>query len=305
MPIGPWSRGIPSSTWIRSAGHAFERLEGEDADQLVKTILDGYSELDWEGIHVWQRDIATPGWNEFEPGKTLLVREIEDRIRSALVERSDPRSQMINGDFPFGTRVLDVVLLEPNRWWIGSHVIDSIEQSWPGGVYPVQPPEDMVSRAYLKLAESLAWSQFHWKAKDRVVEIGSSPGGACQRLLELGFNVTGIDPAEMDPAVMKHPRFVHWRSKSQQLKRRLFSNFDYLVCDANVAPNYTLETVESIVTYPTSRFRGIILTLKLSAAEDQFQLIPQHIARVQSWGFENVKTRQLAFNRQEYCLVAW
>ncbi|HUP81382.1 MAG TPA: SAM-dependent methyltransferase, partial [Pirellula sp.] len=91
--------------------------------------------------------------------------------------------------------------------------------------------------------------------------------------------------------------------KSQQVKRRLFKTFQYLICDANVAPNYTLDTVEAIVTYPTSRFRGLILTIKLSTWEHAKE-IPQHIERVKSWGFDRVEARQLAHNRREYCLVA-
>ena len=71
----------------------------------------------------------------------------------------------------------------------------------------------------------------------------------------------------------------------------------------NVAPNYTLDTVEAIVTYPTSKFRGLILTIKLSTWAHAKE-IPQHIERVKSWGFERVEARQLAHNRREYCLVA-
>ena len=161
----------------------------------------------------------------------------------------------------------------------------------------------MISRAYLKIAEAIPWSRLPFHAGDRVVEIGSSPGGACQRLLDLGAQVVGIDPADMDERIASNPRFEHWRSKSQQVKRRLFKTFRYLICDANVAPNYTLDTVEAIVTYPTSKFRGLILTIKLSTWEHAKE-IPQHIARVKSWGFERVEARQLAHNRREYCLVA-
>lgn len=115
--------------------------------------------------------------------------------------------------------------------------------------------------------------------------------------------MTGIDPAEMDESIANNPRFEHWRSKSLQVKRKLFRPFRFLICDANVAPNYTLDTVESIVTYPTSKFRGLILTIKLSSWEHA-QEIPQHLERVRSWGFDRVEARQLAHNRREYCLVA-
>ncbi len=50
------------------------------------------------------------------------------------------------------------------------------------------------------------WSRLPMHTGDRVVEIGSAPGGASQRLLDLGYEVTGIDAAEMDERVTANPR---------------------------------------------------------------------------------------------------
>lgn len=73
--------------------------------------------------------------------------------------------------------------------------------------------------------------------------------------------------------------------------------------DANVAPKYTLDTVEAIVTQPEVRIEGLLLTLKLTdlalAAE-----LPLFHKRIRSWGYRRVRARQLAFNRQEVCVVA-
>lgn len=161
----------------------------------------------------------------------------------------------------------------------------------------------MVSRAYLKIAEALAWSQLPVRPGDKIVEIGSTPGGSCQRLLDVGLDVTGVDPAEMDPLILEHPRFEHWRSKAAGLKRRLFSRFKWLTADANVAPNYTLEVVEDIVTYPTSRFKGLLLTFKLSSY-DMLEQVEASAERIRSWGFADVRIRQLASNRRECCVAA-
>jgi hypothetical protein len=72
----------------------------------------------------------------------------------------------------------------------------------------------------------------------------------------------------------------------------------------NVAPAYTLTTVEEIVTHPGVKIAGLIMTLKLFdwrlAAE-----IPDYLARVRSWGYEHVSARQLTHNRQEICVAAW
>ncbi len=298
-----WSKALPKSPLIRACGHALGKFDGDNSTVLIDQILAQYQPADWECLHVWQRDVAQPGWNGFEPGRSLLAESIADQIRNALATRNDPRSQHVNTIAPVGTKLLEVILLEPNRWWVAAKPVQSESDGWPGGVYAVAIPENMISRAYLKISEAIPWSQLPFRPGDRVVEIGSAPGGACQRLLDLGAQVVGIDPADMDETIANNPRFEHWRSKSQQVKRRLFKTFRYMICDANVAPNYTLDTVEAITTYPTSRFRGLILTIKLSTWEHAAE-IPQHIERVKSWGFDRVEARQLAHNRREYCLVA-
>ena len=51
--------------------------------------------------------------------------------------------------------------------------------------------------------------------------------------------------------------------------------------------------------------RGLLLTLKLLGADlARPEKIAESIERVRSWGFGDVRTRQLAFNRREYCLAA-
>ena len=70
---------------------------------------------------------------------------------------------------------------------------------WVGGVPRIAPPEEMVSRAYLKMAEALEWSAIPLARGEVCVELGCSPGGAAQALLERGLFVIGIDPAEVDP----------------------------------------------------------------------------------------------------------
>jgi 23S rRNA (cytidine2498-2'-O)-methyltransferase len=201
------------------------------------------------------------------------------------------------------SRLLELIIDRPDRWWVAARAIKSRYDRWPGGIPHLPEEGDPISRAYFKIAEAIAWSGIQIRVGEPIVEIGSSPGGACQWLLQAGAKVTGIDPAEMDPRILAHPHFTHWRKRSLQVKRKWFRAFRIMVCDANVTPNYTLDTVEAIVTYPTSRFRALILTMKLPEWE-LAKAIPEHLDRVRSWGYESVEARQLSTNRREYCLVA-
>jgi 23S rRNA (cytidine2498-2'-O)-methyltransferase len=199
--------------------------------------------------------------------------------------------------------VLDAVLVEPGQWFLGCHRTTSRTASWPGGVPSIELPEHAVSRAYLKMAEALAWSDMPLARGEHVVELGCAPGGASQALLDAGLFVTGLDPAEVDESVLAHPRFNHVRARVAKAPKRLLRGAHWLAADMNVAPKYTLDAVESVVKHKDLSFRGLILTLKLaewSLVDD----LPAFVERVRKWGYKDVRVRQLAFNRQEVCLAA-
>ncbi|MBM3964312.1 MAG: hypothetical protein FJ308_04490 [Planctomycetes bacterium] len=335
-----WSRALIEHPLVRSRGTVLERVEGTESGPMVEQILASYVSMDWEVLHVWQRDTAQPGWNGFEPGESLLAQSVAELIRNALRQSNDAREVRASGvsretpqipasiataeacvathvmsptevlstvplerQAPQGAKILEVIIDEPNRWWIAAKYAQKSYDFCPGGVPDLFFPEEVISRAYYKIAEAFEWGGIQLRPSEKVVEIGASPGGACQWLLDRGTKVTGIDPAEMDERIANHPNFTHWRNRSREVKRKAFQGFRVLVCDANVTPNYTLDTVEAIVMYPTSQFRLLVLTMKLPDWKHA-QKIPEHLERVKSWGFESVEARQLGHNRREYCLLA-
>ena len=167
----------------------------------------------------------------------------------------------------------------------------------------LEMPPEAVSRAWLKMEEALRWAELPIPSGARVAEIGSAPGGASQALLGRGLLVTGIDPAEMHPTVLAHPHFTHIRRRSTQVRRREFRKIRWLTADMNVAPNYTLDAVEGIVTHPEVHIRGLLLTLKLP----QWKLaahIPEYLDRIRGWGYNLVRARQLQHDRREICVAA-
>jgi len=117
------------------------------------------------------------------------------------------------------------------------------------------------------------------------------------------MRVLGIDPAEMHPAVLAHPNFTHLRRRVNQVRRREFRRIRWLMADMNVAPTYTLDAVEAIVTHPEIHIRGMLLTLKLVRWELASQ-VPRFLDRVRSWGYNQVRARQLLYHRQEICVAA-
>ncbi|HJR70883.1 MAG TPA: SAM-dependent methyltransferase [Gammaproteobacteria bacterium] len=298
------------SVFARTWGISLGKVEAADDALLVRATwqrvaerLLGDASTELRHLHVWQRDRALPG----DEGYDAASAELERAIGAALLEqrpRPGPALQpAVNVAAAEGEPVLDCVLVERHEWWLGWHRASSPETRWPGGVPPIALPERLVSRAYLKIVEALEWSDLPIAAGDKCVEIGSSPGGSCLALLERGLVVTGIDPAEMDAAVLAHPSFTHLRARAKDVKRSVFRDCRWLVMDANVAPNYTLDTLDGLLMQAGVRPEGLVLTLKLTDSK-LAEKLPEIAERIRGHGYRRVRMRQLAFNRQEVCAVA-
>jgi len=288
-----------TATFARTSGVSLGKVSGGDPAELARALCAAIDERLPESprhVHIWRRDRALPGDPGFDPNDAAAQRSAVLEVRPGLV---------LNEHAAADDAIVDCVIVEPNEWWLGWHRASGAvpESRWPGGVPNIAAPAGMISRAYLKMTEALLWSELPVEAGDRCVEIGSAPGGSCLALLERGCAVTGLDPAEMDPTVLAHPRFTFVRARAKDAKRSVFDGCRWLVSDANVAPTYTLDTVEPIVTAAGARVEGLLLTLKLTDPRHAARL-PAFEARVRGWGYRRVHTRQLALNRQEVCLAA-
>lgn len=293
------------SVFARAYAFSLGKARGTTPDELAQSVWELAGDRPVERLHVWQRDLVPPGLNDVEPGITPLARMVEQTVRSRApnaFEKCAAGSQQGASIRPTPL-VLDCVVVETGEWWCGYHRVRSIPSAWPGGFMPGELPEEAVSRGYLKLQEALLWSALPVTAGQRCIEIGCAPGGASQALLQRGLRVTGIDPAAMHPAVLGQRDFTHVRERAKDVSRDRFRGADWLVIDINLAPNYTLDTVEAIIRAPSVSLRGILMTLKLGewslAAE-----IPNYLDRIRQWGFADVRARQLHHDRQEICVVA-
>ena len=292
------------SVFARTSGFSLGRVTAGDLAAVAKEAWSLIGDRPITRIHAWERDVAEPGDHGFEPSITPAAIAAYEALRQAcpqpqwLAAGNHLQEPAASADW-----IADCVLVEPNEWWIGFHRARSVASRWPGGIPCFNVPDDVVSRAWLKMEEALRWSQLPAGQGARFAEIGSSPGGASQSLLGRGFEVIGIDPAEMASAVLENPKFRHIRRRVIAVPRRAFRKVRWLTADMNVAPNFTLDAIEGIVTHPEVNIRGMLLTLKLP----QWRLAPEvpgYIARIRGWGFNVVRARQLASNRREICVAA-
>jgi 23S rRNA (cytidine2498-2'-O)-methyltransferase len=299
-------------TFAHAHGVSLGRLTGSQLAKLAEQLWqhEGVRSLassgDFADMHVWEPSFLPGDNSDADIAASPLCREIETALRAAAPETARKLRDAKDGPprpTTRNTRVLDIAVVEPGHWWIGYHRALSWAARWPGGVMPAQMPAHAVSRAYAKMDEAIQWSGLPLAAGDECVEIGCAPGGASQALLDRDLFVTGIDPADVDPALLDHPKFRHLKKRGKDVRRQEFLGVRWLAADMNIAPGATLDEVEPIVTHPGVTIRGMILTLKLSDWSLAEQL-PEVIQRVRGWGFRDVRVRHLVTGGQEVCLVA-
>lgn len=297
---------LPSGIFVRTAASSIGQARSTSCAENITTLIGKLADSKYAGkkfdqLHIWPRDRTAIGRFGFEPEIDSVAQSVAGEVFAALKEdwlRCDAANRIAQPD----ETVLDVVLVDPSHWFFGVHTATTWPTRWPGGVQPMNPSEEPVSRAYYKAAEAIAWSGMDMRPGDLVVEIGSAPGGACGRLLEMGFRVIGIDPAEMDDRIAEHTKFRHVRARAGDLPRKEYRGAKWLLVDSNVKPAKTLTTVGNIVNHQHSTIQGMLLTLKLGDYSAT-QWIDQWIETVQSWNPKSVRVRQLARNKCEVCFA--
>jgi len=278
------------SVFARYVGVSLGKIAADSPVAMVEQLKTFDRIENLNRVHFWTRDKCPVGEKGFEPFPLETDRVMEQRIADAIDLRC--------GKARPGEMILDCTQIDSDLYWIGHHRAADERSRFSGGLFPIDVPTDMVSRAWLKFEEAIRWSGLPIGCGTRCVDIGSSPGGASQALLTRGVQVLGVDPAEMDPKVLKHPGFTHIRGRIGQVKRSLFRKVRYAIADMNVAPNFTLDVLEELVSRRDNDVRGLLFTLKMFQIE-LADSIPEYAERLKNLGFGTIKMKQLQFNRQE------
>ncbi len=283
---------IFQSVFSRAYGISLGKLSWNEAGELSEWAREWAQQFPKKSLrlHLWERDFHSPGEEPLGFIRGCLAEQLRQKFSSFLLDSSVAE---------IGDPVLDLIVLGPDELWVGAHIHSGQHSRWPGGQTPIELPLEAPSRAYLKLEESLLWSGAPLRAGDTAVEIGSAPGGASFGLLKRGLRVVGIDPAQMDPWILKNPLFHHHQQTvNSVLRESLPESVQWVLLDMNVEPRICLFSVERLVSRMKDSLLGVFLTLKLNQwkiAED----IPEILDHVRAMGMSRLKTAQLYHHRQE------
>jgi 23S rRNA (cytidine2498-2'-O)-methyltransferase len=253
-------------------------------------------------LHVWLRDRYSVGEEPPHVDVRAERNQLEASLRQAILADAELKTlfeeepEALPGDL-----VIDVISIDSNHLWLGVHEHHSQHASYAGGNPLLELPQHAPSRAYLKLAEGVLWSKAPLREGQTAVEIGSAPGGACLYLLERGLNVVGIDPADMDPSILKvgSRRFRHLKKGIDAVRREeLPQDVHWLLMDMNVGPHRALGLVERLAERMSDTLLGVFFTLKLNEWRYAHDL-PSALNRIRDLGIVKVRATQLASNKQE------
>lgn len=290
---------VNSLTFVRLAGSQPTALDQTRLLEHLQEYAGQEKTSSFQHLHVWNRILG----DTHDQALLDYCKSGPESITPTIQEWAATRSIALNQRARMNDKVLNLIEVDEGKWWAAQHRVETPNQCWPGGVTRFSVPAEVVSRAYYKAKEAMAWSRFPLKSGDTCVEIGSAPGGAAQALLEKGLVVKGIDPAEMDEKVLANTNFVHIKKRGADVRKKDLTDAKWLFADSNVAPSHTLDTVEGIATNQHVQLHGMILTLKLLQGKLGDE-IDDYRQRIRAMGFKYVKTKQLAFNRNEVCLIA-
>lgn len=203
--------------------------------------------------------------------------------------------------YKVGETVTLVMMIGPDEFWVGSYTLKKSHFQTPGEVSSIEVKE-VPSRAYYKLAEAFEAFDLPFDHQERVLELGSAPGGASLFLLEQDMIVLGVDPADMDKRVSSNIDFKHIRRPFETIVADDFKeDVDWIVSDINLPPTVVLKEVYRMLTFLNPR--GLVLTLKMNQSK-HLEVVASVREQVRKLGFKTVELKYLPSHRQEIALIA-
>jgi 23S rRNA (cytidine2498-2'-O)-methyltransferase len=182
----------------------------------------------------------------------------------------------------------------------GSNGAGNALSDWPGGRVKLAKPKGQVSRAEFKLEELFRTGAVDLPEGGKAMDLGAAPGGWSRILLERGFEVWAVDPAELDRRLHGRAGLHHIRTTAGPFLAETEETFDLVVNDMRMEPGLSASIMNSAARHLAPGGLGI-MSVKLQ---------PEHplptldgAMRVLRKAWTPVFVRQLHHNRNEITVV--
>lgn len=277
--------------FARQYGFVLERCKENELSQKLSKLVSHY-----DIVHVFPRDEYFPG---SEPeGENRNANRFYDEAQDKITKLGLKIS--INVHAKKAERVLDVIWVNEDEWFLAEHIHTEDHSRFPGGRPRLELPIEAPSRAYLKAEEALLQLDIKTTPGERALEIGCTPGGTLYLLLSRKLQVIGIDPHLPDSKLLKlFPKtFQFFKSPIEKFDlKRLPSKIDYLFWDVSLP--FTEVWEKAFLVLETIRPRHAFFTFKMTHL-DQAMNISLLTQAAQKKGLGSFKVKQLSYQRQEF-----
>ncbi len=199
-----------------------------------------------------------------------------------------------------GSAIAVSICFTPKAAVVGVNRVKDSLSSWPGGEIRLSKTPEQVSRAEFKLEELFKAFPFPFDDLGTALDLGAAPGGWTRILAGHGLRTTAVDPADLDPRVLRLRGVVHERTTAGNFLRAGRGRFDLIVNDMKMSPDRSSRLMIDAMKL-LSPFGFAITTLKtgnhhvLSQIDESFTILSEE--------YDIVFARQLRHNRNEVTVV--
>ncbi|GAC1389084.1 MAG: SAM-dependent methyltransferase [Ktedonobacteraceae bacterium] len=205
-------------------------------------------------------------------------------------------------------QVIVSILCTMYQGYVGISTAEENLSAWPGGARHFAQTPEQVSRAEFKLLEALEYFDLSLEPGERVLDLGAAPGGWTRLLLEAGMYVVAVDPANLDPRLVRRKGLEHYRGYAEDYVEeavRHKSTFNVIVNDMRMDAR---EAARGLA-YASRCLKNdgfIVSVFKLPHATTTINplLTLKDALNIMGKAYGVVQTHQLFHNRQEVTVVA-
>lgn len=221
-----------------------------------------------------------------------------DLIEAGLAKRNSQRiaARALGAE---AVPIVDVCLFEPSSVAVGvtpSHEAISLA---PGGRMRVRVPGERPSRAARKLAEAFLWLGLGPEAGELCVDLGAAPGGWSYVLLERRARVIAVDPARLDPDLMKRRGLRHVKASAFDFEPE--EPADWLFCDMAWRP---LEVAQMLARWARRRDATLLVANFKLPMKQKAEMVARIRRTLEGGGWRAVRAKQLYHDRDEVTVTA-
>lgn len=242
---------------------------------------------------------------ELEKGKSfsLQIRSPQEMRQESIAIRNGLVDQFIELGFTLNVKHPEQIVslyFTDKEVYYGLGTPELQLSKWSAGMVHFSKEQSKISRAEFKLRE--VFESFDVpNVKGLAIDLGAAPGGWTQVLVEHGFNVIAIDPANLAPSVKANSHVTHFKGTSQDfLTQSPDVKFDVLVNDMKMSIKPSVAIFHSL-SMNLSPYGFGIITLKLPK-EYNYDYIKEVIKDMRKL-FTIREARQLFHNRHEITVL--